>query len=576
MKHRLLKRQLKKSNIDTETIAKIEPLLDLVAQSYVNFDKDIYFLENVLELSSQELFRANKQLSKDVETKQLEVDNAYLQIQNIVESIQEVIFQIDLEGNWKFLNSAWERMFGLSKEETIGTNFRDLLSYMDETSVDVLKQIETIPEGGYRQTLFINLEDRSLWIDLSVQKTFDFQNEHIGYIGSIIDITELKEIEGKLINANKTKDEFLSTMSHEIRTPLNAVVGLSNLLKLNVHLPEQDKKITALNFSAQHLLSLINDILDFNKINAGKLELDKEEFSLKELLNGINDSFGVAAKEKGISLGMKYALNIPELLLGDRMRMNQVLSNLVSNAIKFTHEGKVIVDVDVLEQTKDRVKLKITVEDTGIGIPEDKISSIFDTFTQVHKNRNSQYGGTGLGLSISKKILELHDSELLVESTIEEGTCFHFEIEFDVSDRKIAHVDSSTNSIENDQLDDLYVLLAEDNKINVLVIEQFFKKWGIKMDVAENGREAIEMLKKNQYDLVLMDIQMPEMDGLEATRLIRESKDPSYNQVPIIALTASALKEDLDRTTRAGMNDYLRKPFDPRDLFNKLAVYSNR
>ena len=396
------------------------------------------------------------------------------------------------------------------------------------------------------------------------------------YMGTIQDITEERnaalELEKAKVEAEKAtlaKTQFLSTMSHEIRTPMNAVIGLTHLLLQENPRQDQLDNLQTLKFSAENLLSLINDILDFSKIEAGKIEFEKISFKLIDLVNSIKHSMQYKAEEKGIKLKLEVDEGIPANVKGDPTRLAQVLNNLVSNAVKFTSKGYVKVSIRNLGQDGEGIKLRFSVRDTGIGIPEKKLSSIFESFSQASSSTTREYGGTGLGLAITKKLLELCGSTIEVKSKENVGTEFAFDLRLELPDssEKVAKTYVTEDLAEQNWSGN--ILLAEDNKVNVKIACKFLKKWGLEVDVAENGLVAVELAKNKKYDLVLMDLQMPVMDGYEATKRIRGM----YPDIPIIALTASALLEVKAEAIAAGMSDYASKPFNPTELRKKINQF---
>ncbi|WP_370089019.1 response regulator [Ekhidna sp.] len=368
--------------------------------------------------------------------------------------------------------------------------------------------------------------------------------------------------------ASKAKTDFLSTISHEIRTPLNAVVGISHFLINENPRKDQRESLESLQFSAEHLTALINDILDYNKLEAGSIEFEFTEVNLKTLSAKIIKAHSALAKEKGVSLLLEIDEKMHPLVMADQTRIYQVLNNLINNALKFTSKGYVKLKTTLLSED-DRIQtVRTEVLDSGIGIPYNKQKLIFERFTQAGSSTTREYGGTGLGLAIIRKILNMVGSEIYVKSEPGSGTIFWFDLSF----KKVLHaeVDQAVQEVEDTNIiTGKKILLVEDNQMNIMVAEKFLKKWELHVEVAHNGQEGVEMMQNKKYDLVLMDLQMPIMDGYKATRKIR-----TFDQkTPIIALTASALLKVRQDVIAAGMNDYITKPFDPNELRRKIASY---
>lgn len=397
--------------------------------------------------------------------------------------------------------------------------------------------------------------------------------------GAIQDIDSYKKAEAELIKAKElaeqaaiAKSQFLSTMSHEIRTPMNAVIGFTHLLLQHDPRPDQLEYLKILKFSSENLLVLINDILDFNKIEAGKIEFEEVDFNLSRLIDNIRLAQLQRAQEKGIKLKLMMDEDLPNAVIGDPIRLGQILTNLISNAVKFTKEGKVIISATLVEREKDYTVVDFEVKDTGIGIAPDKIESIFESFTQASSDTTRKFGGSGLGLTISKRLLELLGSKITVKSELGKGSVFSFSIKFKSSTKQLSPILANIQDIRS--LKGTRILIAEDNQINVLLARQFMKQWDVDCDVAENGLIAYELIQTNNYDLVLMDLQMPEMDGYETTEKVRKLPGAKYANLPIIALTASAMLDIKDKAFESGMNDYVSKPFNPDELYRKIATYS--
>jgi signal transduction histidine kinase/ActR/RegA family two-component response regulator len=391
----------------------------------------------------------------------------------------------------------------------------------------------------------------------------------------------------KAEKSSQVQSEFLSTMSHEIRTPLNAVIGMSNLLLMNNPRQDQGENLEILKFSANNLLAIVNDVLDFNKIESGKIVFEKIKFNLVELMQNICGGQIIKAEEKGLlfKLDIDSALR-KKVIFGDPTRLTQIIFNLVSNAIKFTAEGSVWVRVTCLEDRHNNITVSFSVKDTGIGIKKENLETIFEPFTQESITTTRQYGGTGLGLAIVKRLLELQAIQMYVSSNVGEGSEFSFNMEFPVSTEIIPQpkerlaVTQPQQTYQQEQQpvvaeieepgSNLRVLIAEDNPVNVMLMKKLFSKWKIVPTIAENGERAVEIVQYGNFDIILMDLQMPVMNGFDASMEIRKMTDPAKSSIPIIALTASALFDIRDQVTNAGMNDYVAKPFKPDELMEKI------
>ena len=396
-------------------------------------------------------------------------------------------------------------------------------------------------------------------------------------------ITDQKEALQALTKAKEeaehaalAKTQFLSTMSHEIRTPMNAVIGFTHLLLQNPY-PEQLEYLNLIKFSGENLLVLINDILDFSKIEAGKLEFEKADFNLKDLIVNIRMAQMQKAKEKGIDVKLMIDEDLPDVVMGDKVRLGQILTNLISNAIKFTAQGRVTITATMLRRDAENTTIYFEVKDTGIGIPLNKQEAVFESFTQASADTTRKYGGTGLGLTITKRLLELQNSSIQLESEPGKGSVFSFQLIFKNSDKaKLATRSFNIPAIKT-SLKGTKLLLAEDNPINVLLAKQFLKKWDVDFDIAENGAIALELAKHNSYDMILMDLQMPLMDGYMATEQIRQLEPASvFKNIPIIALSASTMLDNKDRAFTVGMTDYVGKPFNPDELYRKIEYYKSK
>jgi signal transduction histidine kinase/CheY-like chemotaxis protein len=409
----------------------------------------------------------------------------------------------------------------------------------------------------------------------------------IGLKGISHEITRQKQTEEQLIKAKelaehsvKLREQFLANMSHEIRTPLNGIVGMAHLLSKTTLDEEQKQFMEAIKFSADNLMVIINDILDLAKIEAGRMHIEEAQLFVRQIVKNVVGMFSIKTAEKNIQLDIDMDPGIPEVLLGDPVRLNQILLNLVGNAVKFTQEGVVEVKVKMEREFHDQVVLKISVIDTGIGIPEDKLDYIFDIFTQATTETTRKFGGTGLGLPICKKLIELQKGKIKVTSRLGEGSNFTFTIPYK-KEKKAAQIakDHSPSSEATTLPENMRILLAEDNEINRMIVLTMLKRWKqikTQVDVAGNGHEVLALLNKQEYDLILMDCQMPDMDGYTVTRIIRKELGVPKSQVPIIAVTASALQQDKEKVFAAGMDDFIPKPFEQNELIDKILSVARR
>jgi signal transduction histidine kinase/CheY-like chemotaxis protein len=385
-------------------------------------------------------------------------------------------------------------------------------------------------------------------------------------------LRESKLLSKRLAELAETKSNFLSTMSHELRTPLNSVIGIAGLLISDNTNAKQKEQLDVLKFSAEGLLTLINDILDINKLESGNIELEYTPFNLERLLTRIIQGMVFKAEEKKLKLEIRIDEKLKDkVFLGDSARLGQIIYNLVGNAVKFTEKGNVGLYADVLTYNSETYMIRFTVKDTGIGITEAQQHLVFEPFKQAAASTTRKFGGTGLGLSIVKQLTEKFGSEIHLDSKLGLGSTFYFDLKLQENASAVVLVPSSTAHDQEVDLSKLNILLAEDNMMNIFFMKQLFKRWNIEADIAENGEEVISLLENKQYDVILMDMHMPVLDGMETAKRIRLSADPVQANTYIIALTASVSDRIQTRIKDYGMNDYLPKPFQLEDLRDRLA-----
>ncbi|CAM4165150.1 Signal transduction histidine kinase [Pedobacter westerhofensis] len=392
---------------------------------------------------------------------------------------------------------------------------------------------------------------------------------------------ELESYQKELIKAKdlaeqgkKIKENFLANMSHEIRTPINGIIGITNFLEKTELDAEQREMIELLEISSNSLLGVINDILDLSKIEAGKFKINRASTDVVMICHAVVNLLRIRAKEKNLELITLFDDDLPRNILADSLRMNQILMNLIGNAIKFTNSGSVTLKVEIADRKGNNVRLKFSVKDTGIGIPANKIDKIFETFEQADDNTTLNFGGTGLGLSIVRNLAQLKGGELTVTSEENKGSTFSFINWYEVLETQPENVRRAPEKLS--AFDNVRILVAEDNPINKFLIVKVLKGWNIIADVVENGKEALDKLAENDYDLILMDTFMPVMNGLEATKLIREGYVEGKKDIPVITFSAAVMENDKKAAIDAGADDVLSKPFELAILHQKIVHYTEK
>jgi signal transduction histidine kinase len=469
-------------------------------------------------------------------------------------------------------NRACELLHIKNKKEIEGTAIED---WFTSEHIKLFKTIElnlfTQQAKDWQGELAITSADRTFFAFVNIVPFLDLGKRFLKI--SILDISEIKTAQFELMKAkqraevaSQAKSRFLSNMSHELRTPLNGIIGTSNLLLQEDYLPDQKSHLDILKYSSEHMMMLINEILDFNKIEVGKLQLGEHPVDLKKFLEKINLQFSAQAHAKNLGFKMEFdSLDIE--VMTDETRLNQVFSNLLSNAIKFTHYGEITVVAKKIFSTSQKATIQFMVKDTGIGIPSNKQQEIFESFTQADVDTTRKYGGTGLGLAITKKLVNLFHGELQLESEEGRGSTFHFTLKLAINENK-KHYINEERVKHLCLFPGIKVMVAEDNAINMSIARRFLQKWGIEVKEAYNGKQAVELFSQNKFDLVLIDLEMPEMDGITALGEIKKI-DAS---VPAIAFTAAVYDNIRADLLSKGFMEFVPKPFRPEDLHSKISM----
>lgn len=487
----------------------------------------------------------------------------------------------DVDSNYMAINKPFMEYFSITSEsDIIGNDARDI--WDSDVALHFIEQDKMVMQNLELSSVeeLVDFKHKTVWFEIFRAPIIDGNGQLLGTTGIARDITSrknadkvLQEAVAAAESANEAKSKFLAIMSHEIRNPLNAVVGMVRMLNEAGIKGPNSKLIENIKTSSDHLLMIINDILDFSKIESGEMLLEETTFKVQDVINRVCNSHVFIAKEKNIDLKCHVDNRISSFHKGDPLRLQQVLSNLISNAIKFTTEGKIEIRCELEKDLGHRNQLCFKVQDTGIGISEENQSKVFESFKQENNTIARTHGGSGLGLAISKQIVELMGGKLSLESTKNVGSTFYFTIELPVAENQLFQSSLAVADTNDIPLKEYSVLLVEDNKLNQILAVAMLEKWGAKVKTANNGQEAVDVVEKETFDIILMDIQMPVMDGMTASRLIR---DKFQNTTPILALSANVIKGIVERCEEAGMQGYISKPFDADELVQKIIHHVSK
>ncbi|MFL5729087.1 MAG: ATP-binding protein [Cytophagaceae bacterium] len=566
---------------------------------------ELAYQDEEKEKRAAELIIANKELlfqnsekeKRKIANRELEAFSYTVKLASqyslsLIEASRDPLVTISTEGKIMDMNEATVNITGIERSKLVGSDFFD---YFTEPQKAREVYQEVFAKGSAADSPLTLRHKNGKLTDVlfngSVYK--DDKGNVLGVVIVARDVTEQKRISTELTEAKnaaeiaraiaeeaknkaetarriaedavKAKQQFLSNMSHEIRTPMNAIIGFTKVLLKTDFTAKQKEYLTAIKMSGDALIVLINDILDLAKVDAGKMTFEQTPFKLASSLSSMLHLFETKIQEKNLALVKEYDGRIPEVVIGDPVRLHQIILNLVSNAVKFTTIGKITVSVDLLKEDSEKITVEFSVADTGIGIPESKMGSIFENFQQATSGTSRLYGGTGLGLAIVKQLVEAQDGYIRVKSKVDVGSTFSFILGFQ---KTMAEPELQTESQEIDtEIKNIKILVVEDIALNQLLMKTLLDEFGFDRDIAPNGKEAIEKLQTKSYDIILMDLQMPEMNGWEATEYIRNNMN---SKIPIIALTADVTTVDLAKCKAVGMNDYIAKPVDERLLYHKI------
>ena len=562
------------------------------AEELVLANKELVYQNNEKGKRAEELIIANKELvyqNLEKEKRAAELTKANL-ARILIEASHDPLFTINPNGKITDLNNASAKITGMSRENLIDTDFFEHFT----EPYKARKIYKEVFANGFVKDYPLTIRDHKNTEVLFNGSVFKDEADHVvGVVLVARDITEQKRVENELIEAKvfaelateiaeetqkraefakhtaedtvKSKQQFLSNMSHEIRTPMNAIIGFTKVVLKTELTIKQREYLTAIKTSGDALIVLINDILDLAKVDANKMIFEEIPFKMASSINAMLHLFESKIQEKNLKLIVEYDKKIPVVLVGDSVRLHQIILNLVSNAVKFTSTGKITVKVKMVTEDTEKVGIKFSISDTGIGVSKDKIKNIFDNFQQATSDTSRLYGGTGLGLSIVKQLVEKQGGKIEVDSELDVGSLFSFQLVFRKT--KEQEINRHLSKEQEEEIVGIKVLVVEDMELNQLLMKTLMDDFKFECDIVSNGKLAVQCLSEKSYDIILMDLQMPEMNGFEATKHIRNILKRT---VPIMALTADITTVDLEKCKAVGMNDYIAKPIDEKLLYAKI------
>lgn len=495
-------------------------------------------------------------------------------LKSIIARSPVLLFMIERNGTISMFKGKATSQLSVKPESVVGTNIRE-----HDNRLPI--RVEDFEKACEEKEMHFSNEVQGRHFDLNYIPIRNASREITAMMGVGIDITSFKKNEEELMNtieikeaASKIKEQFLANMSHEIRTPIHGIISLTNFILNTPINPEQQEYLDLIRKSADTLLVIVNDILDLAKIDSGKMEFESVPFNLKDTIQTSLSAFIPKTIEKNIQLKTSISENLPEQLTGDPVKLIQILNNLLGNAVKFTEKGSVMFSAAIEEKNEEYTVIKFEITDTGIGIPKNKIDSVFESFTQAGSDVTRRFGGTGLGLTITKQLIERQSGSIQVKSQTHEGSTFTFRLPFKNCDTKEKTAEP-IKSASFQSLSGTSILVAEDHDINRFIIEKILKEWDTKVDFAITGTEAVQLATQKQYDIILMDIEMPDMNGYRATELIRTSLPAPANSIPIIAMTGHAMMGEKEKCLAVGMNEYLSKPFKTEVLQSMIMKFTH-